>query len=176
MKEKFFKYLEDQSLVGFSGYINFLDPENSRLIGTILFSSGKILGVQYGKKESYKSLINLIINVLESGYRAVQEPGLVETKSQKLNISVSHLEKKFSESYELYLKSKELKPPRDLNLLVNPDYIKEAKPLTPSEFSLLSTIVDHNNVEDIYKNSELLDFELTNLLVDLKKKNALKVL
>jgi hypothetical protein len=39
----------------------------------------------------------------------------------------------------------------------------------------MCTISDYSDVSEIYKNSKLLDFEITNALVNLRKKDALKV-
>ena len=176
MKDKIFTFLDDQSVVGFTGYINFLDPSNSQIIGTIFFMNGHILGSKYGSFSSHKGLINLLIKLTESEYRVVLEPGIIGKTDRKLNLSVKALKKDFESVFAEYLKSKDLKPPKDLTLVVNPQYLKDQKTLTVPEFNLLTTIVDYSKVEDVYKNSQLIDFEITNILVNLRKKEAIKVL
>jgi hypothetical protein len=176
LKERIFTFLDDQAVVGFTGYINFLDPKSSQLIGTIFYMGGRILGSKYGSFSSHKGLINLLIRLTESEYRVVLEPGIIGKTDRKLNLSVKVLEKEFELVFTEYLKSKDLKPPKDLTLVVSPEYFTAQKPLTIPEFDLLTTIVDYSKVEDVYKNSQLLDFEITNILVSLRKKEAIKVL
>ena len=77
--------------------------------------------------------------------------------------------------YENYLGSKKLRPPGALKLVLNPNFIVEGQDVAPNEFDVLSAISDYSRVEDIYNHCPLMEYEVTQALVSLRRKGALKV-
>jgi hypothetical protein len=51
----------------------------------------------------------------------------------------------------------------------------EGADVTSDEFEVLAGLTDYNKVGDIYKNVNLLEYEITNALVSLRMKKALRV-
>ena len=100
---------------------------------------------------------------------------LLPNSIKKVDYPHRVLVRKLEENYEQLSNPSGQKPPEHLKLLVKSEFIKNGGAVTPMEYELLSTISDFNLVKDIYEHSELFEFEITELLVSLRKKEALKV-
>ncbi len=171
-----FKLLEEQQLVCFSGNINILNRSTAASIGTILFYEGKVINAKMGKMPAYKSFIQLCIKVISSeNYSFVVEPEIINEKEEKISFPLNMLKEKTLKAYNEFIKADKNKPPESVQLLPREDFFESEEKVTPEEFKLLCTISDYSRVRDIYENSTLLDYEVTNALVSLRKKQAIKV-
>ena len=63
-----------------------------------------------------------------------------------------------------------------MKLLPRAEVIESNIEISPQEYSLLCTLSDYNMVDDVYNNNEMLDFEITQALVSLRKKEIIKVI
>jgi hypothetical protein len=77
--------------------------------------------------------------------------------------------------YEEHNDSKRLRPPGELRVLIDPEFIETGDKPDSLEFNILKTMSTFNKVADIYQNCDLFDFEITKGLVSLRKKGAIKV-
>jgi hypothetical protein len=66
-------------------------------------------------------------------------------------------------------------PPKNILLEIVPDAIFQDVDITGEEFDLMLTLCHYKLVKDVYDHCPLLDFEITNALVSLRNKKALKV-
>ena len=73
------------------------------------------------------------------------------------------------------MSAKKLKPAMNLRLVIDPEVIVSHDEITPEEFDILSVLSEWCVVSDVYKYSKLMEFEVTNALVSLRKKRAIKV-
>ena len=78
--------------------------------------------------------------------------------------------------YNEQLQSNNYKPNDDIKLEINTKIFNNDITLDVIEFRLLKSLLNFTTVEDIYENSESLDFEVTRGLVSLRKKNAIRVI
>ncbi len=176
MDLKIFEIIDEQSIVCFTGKINLLNSKTKELIGSIVFVEGKIVNAFMAKMNPYKSLMNLFIHShVSEDVQFVVEPELIESKNQKLDYPISLLKRKAIETIKKYEQSIDLRPSDTLQVMVKPEFIIEGVDVSPSEYSLLCTMSDYNLVKDIYINNEMLDYEITNALINLRKKDAIKV-
>ena len=84
---------------------------------------------------------------------------------------------KFKNDYfEQYDQLNKLRPKETINLCIDPNKFNFHMALTKTEFDTVCEIVNSPLVKDIYKNSHMLDFDITTALISLRKKGVIKVL
>lgn len=172
-----FKILREQSAIGFDGRIVFQGNDSGQLIGEILVQNGDLVGCNYNGSTGKKALLNLayedFAELVKFSY--VVEPELISQDKIQFESSLNDFEDTFREVYQKIESSKKFRPPPTKRLLINPDFVCRGDKISSTEFDILCTISDFGKVSEIYKNSTLLDFEVTLGLVSLRKKGALKV-
>lgn len=146
-------------------------------MGVIFIKDGDIVESEFTEVSGQKAFYRLVIQEFNptANLKYIVEPELVN-KIRKIHYPYSVLKRKSSEVVTEYKKSIKLKPPGNLKVLIDESIVTNGTNVSETEFRLLNTISDYSKVSDIYKNSELLDFEITNSLVSLRKKRALKVI
>jgi hypothetical protein len=170
--------LNEQEAFGFSGRINVLMRSNNQLIGVVFQYEGKIIGANAGHQKGKKALFYLIFNDVDSTdlYKLVVEPEVISPICFMFELTFSEVKFLAEKQFPEYLQAKKLKPPTHLKLLINPDIIFNSNDVTPEEFAVLSVLSEFSTVQEVYQSSNLLEFEITNALVSLRKKKAIKVL
>tara|TARA_R110002049_G_scaffold57306_3_gene157328 strand:+ start:50 stop:595 length:546 start_codon:yes stop_codon:yes gene_type:complete len=178
MSEALLNILEEQSSMGFTGKINVLLKSNSQSFAVVLMLDGKIINCLAANKAGEKALLDLTFRDVSRAneFKIIVEPEVVTEDEGSFTWSVSDLKRKSRKVYESYLGNQKLKPPMSLKLLINSTFIIEGAKIDSHEFDVLSTISDYSRVEDIYSNCSLLEYEVTQALVGLRKKGAIKVL
>lgn len=179
MKDDLIPILDEQNAVGFTGKVNVLDASTKQLLGDVILLDGNIHASRYKGAEGLKAFFNLCVDEFEqSDLTYIVEPELVDSRKKQIHYPYGILKRKIKDVIENYKASKALKPPAHIKVLINPDFInnENGENVTGEEFELLKTLSDYNLVSDFYKNCKLLDYEITNALVSLRKKNALKVI
>lgn len=168
--------LEEQAIFGFTGKVNLIKSDNRQFLGDVTQKDGLVVDAQYkglgGKKALYTALID---DVDAGGMSYIVEPELVEETQIIFEVSVDELKDQARAKFEHYQRSQKLRPPDEIRLLVDPDFIIEGVDVTSDEFEVLAGLSEYNKVGDIYKNVNLLEYEITNALVSLRMKKALKV-
>lgn len=168
--------LDEQVSVGFTGRVNILITDTKQILGSISIHEGEIVHTKYKDNIGLKSFFNLCIDEFENvPLSYVVEPELIDLSHVSIHYPYSVLKRKIAEVVEQFRASKANKPPENLKILIRSDFIDTGEEVNGLEFDLLNTITEFNRVKDIYQNSNLLDFEVTNSLVSLRKKNALTV-
>lgn len=168
--------IEEQIAVRFTGRINILDSRSSQLLGSLELLDGNLVNSTYRAVKGVKSFYNLMIDDFEvKPLRYIVEPELINSKLNNIQVPYKTLKSRLNGIIEQYRESKSKRPAEHLKLLVRPEFISSEISIDQDEFDLLCTIADYAKVEDIYKQSSMLDYEITNGLVSLRKKNALKV-
>ena len=169
--------LEEQSAMGFTGKINVLLQKNSQSYAVVLMHEGKIIHCLGANKSGENALLDLIFQDVSSShdFKLVVEPEVVTSDEGLFSWSVKELKKKSRNVYENYLANQKLRPPPGLKLVINADFIIYGAEVYQNEFDVLSTISDYSRVQDIYENCALLEYEITQALVALRKKGGIKV-
>ncbi|NOT79217.1 MAG: hypothetical protein HOP07_09490 [Bacteriovoracaceae bacterium] len=169
--------LKEQASFGFTGKINILLRNNSQFIGVIYQEEGLLVGAESRELKGKKALLKLIFEDVESHdlYKFVVEPELVSPDLHSMKVTIDEVKTEAQVHFQDYINAKKLKPSPDLRLVLNPEILISNEDLTPREFDVMSVITEWCKVSDIYKYSKLMDFEITNALVSLRKKRAIKV-
>lgn len=169
--------LDEQVSVGFTGKVNIQDPSSKQHLGTILMVDGDVVDCSYKAAKGLKAFFNLCVDEFDNiGIGYIVEPELIAITKRTIQYPYSVLKRKIVETVEKYREAKSNKPPEDLKILIQPGFIESGAVVSGNEFDLMGTISDFNKVADIYEKSDLLDYEITNALVSLRKKDALKVI
>lgn len=176
MSKHLIEIIEEQIAVGFTGKINVLSGTTKQLLGHLIFYEGDFIHITYRVARGLKALSSLVIDEIEHiSLDFIVEPEIIAEQERSIFYPFSKLKEKLQTILTEYNEVKDQRPPDGIKLLVNSSILSADTELTEAEFSLLCTMSDVNKVEDIYKNSELLDYEITKSLVTLRKKNAIKV-
>lgn len=177
MERYLIKIIEEQITVEFTGKINILDGVNKQLLGFAVMLEGELIHVKYKNAKGMKAMASVIIDEnIHTPLSFVVEPEIVGDIEKTIHFPFNKLKEKLAEIVAEYKEIEGQKPPKGIKLLINPQVLTSDVEISDTEFSLLCTISDLNKVEEIYQNSELMDYEITRNLVALRKKNALKVI
>jgi hypothetical protein len=172
-----FGIIEEQIAVRFTGKINIQVQPTSQHLGHIFLAEGDIIQVSYKSHEGLKAFYSIFIDIEDGGhYNLVVEPEVAEGVSRNIHYPYKVLTGKVNKLVENYRVSAKNRPPNAVKLTINSDFIKEGDDVTANEFDVLCTLSDFNRVGDIYQHTNLIEFEVTEALVSLRKKNAIKVL
>jgi hypothetical protein len=176
-KEHLIYILDEQVSVGFTGKVNALDSKTSQMLGSIYLKDGNIIDCAYKGSNSVKAFFNLCVDEFDmKNLKYIVEPEVIDQRLETIHYPYSVLKRKIVEVVEKYREAKQHKPPGDLKILIEGNFIADGAKVDATEFSLLKTLSDVNRVDDIYSKSSLIDYEITNALVSLRKKKALRVL
>ena len=167
--------IEEQSSMGFTGKINILDKKNHQFMGEVFFREGGIIGCQYDNYRGSQGLLYLIISdvVSEYDFYFVVEPEMVSETGRVINFD--YIKERASDIVRQFYYSKKLRPPGGIRLLVQKKFIVSGENINFQEFQVLCAITDCATVEEVYNVVEFHEYEITNALVSLRKKGAVKV-
>ena len=171
--------INEQAAFGFSGKINILLKANDQLFGVIYQYEGKLIGASFLKQKGKKALFYLIfhdVDSTEDTYKYIVEPEIIKPTNFMFELSFTEVKSIAEKQFPDFLNAKKLKPPGNLKLLINSDIILNEEFVSPEEFQVLTTLTEFSKANDVYQASNLLEFEVTNALVSLRKKRAIKVL
>lgn len=170
--------ISEQASVRFTGKINILLKSTMQHLGTIYIKDGEVHYASYKSVKGIKSIYSAVIDEFEShaSLRIIIEPEIIKGLEKNIHFPVGVIKRRATGLVDEYASSCKNRPPANVKLSVNADIISEDNELTGPEYELLCVISDYNRVADIYENCTLLDFEVTNALVSLRRKKALKVI
>lgn len=173
----FIEVLKDQAVFGFTGKVNLLLASNSQFQGAAYLQEGMIVGAQYGQLKGRKALYKMIFDDVEAAiqFKFVVEPELIALEHFSMKMSFDEVRKEAQNIYQKFLMAKKLQPAPGIKLVVSPEIIVDPQEITADEFDILSVLSEWCTVADVYKYSRLMEFEVTNALVSLRKKRAIKV-
>lgn len=168
--------IEDQRSVDFTGKINLLNSKG-QLLGNLIFVEGDFVASKYKESNGLKSFYNLLIDSYDNkGIKYIVEPEIIENYNRNIHFPYSVLLKKAKFIINNYKISKNNRPPDNISIYIDPKFIESGEELTAEEFELMTVLIDFQDVKSIYMHCKLLEYEITNSLVGLRKKKALKVI
>ncbi len=177
MDSKLFDVIDDQVSVQFTGKLNILSNFNRQFLGHILFRDGQIVDALFHGNKGEKALYHLFIQEFSlQSFEYVVEPEVVEPEILEIAFGPTELKERMANALKLYQQSLKMKPPENVKIVIDPDFIEDTLPVSSAEFEVLCTLTEWNRTFDIYQHCPLLDHEITMALVGLRKKNALKIL
>lgn len=169
--------IEEQIAVQFTGKVNVLSTFNRQYLGQILFKNGEIFQVVFHNFKGLKAFYQLIIQefCLQS-FDYVVEPEVVEDNERQIHYPYAVMRNKMSDVIKQYRDSLKFRPPENVKIIIDHEFMEDILPVTPQEFEVLETLTEWNSPFDIYQHCQLLDHEITLALVSLRKKSALKII
>ena len=171
------KIVEEQSIFAFTGKINVLQKSSNQYLGAIWQRDGVIVNSHFGELRGKKALLRIVFEDLENldYMNFVVEPEVVGPEMAQFELTYESFYRELQRIYNDYQQSKKLRPPDHLKLAVSGDFVVDGASLGAEEFDSLCLISDYAQVSELYAKSPLYDFEITNLLVSLRKKKAIIV-
>jgi hypothetical protein len=169
--------LKEQASFGFTGKVNVLTKESGQFLGAVYQHEGLIVGAQIKDIVGKKALLKMIFDDVESNeiYKFIVEPELISSEMMTMKITFEEIKKEAQTHFQNYVNAKKLRPAADLKLVIDPEIIVSKESITATEYDVLLVLSELCKVSDIYKYCKLMDFEITNALVSLRKKRAIKV-
>lgn len=173
----FLKTVADQAALNFTGRINIMEKTTGKYLGRVSLLEGNIVFSKYLGSSGKASLFHIVIDDLElDGLTFIVEPEIVSVAEMIFELDYEQLSAASQSVFQAYLEAKKLRPPDHIRLLIDPDFVSVGANISYWEFETLSVISDYNKVEDIFRESPLLEYQTCNSLVSLRKKKAIKVL
>lgn len=174
---KILPMLEEQVAVHFTGKVNVLAAFNRQYLGHILFKNGEIYQVAFQNYKGLKAFYQLIIQEYSlKSFNYVVEPEVVDEKERQIHYPYAIIKNRMSDVLKQYRDSLKFRPPDNVKILIDAEFMEDTLPVTPQEFEVLETLTEWSTPYDIYQHCALLDHEITWALVSLRKKSALKVM
>jgi hypothetical protein len=169
--------IEEQIAVQFTGKVNVLSTFNRQYLGHILFKNGEIYQVVFQNFKGLKAFYQLIIQEFSlQSFNYVVEPEVVEDKERQIHYPYAVMRNKMSDVIKQYRDSLKYRPPENVKILIDAEFLEDTLPVTPQEFEVLEILTEWSSPYDIYQHCQLLDHEITMALVSLRKKSALKII
>ncbi len=169
--------LNEQSAFGFTGRINVLVKSNGQLFGVVYQNEGIVVDAESQNLNGLRALYKMIFSDVESQdyLKFIVEPEILKDENFQINLSLDELKADASKKYQEYVAAKKLRPPANVKLVIDPEIIVNTNQVSPEEYDVLSLLTEWSKVSDIYKYSNLLEYEITNALVSLRRKKAIRV-
>ncbi len=176
MESKIISLIEEQVAVGFTGKLNFLSIYNRQYLGHILFKNGELIQATFHKSMGKKALFQIILEE-EIGHKfnLVLEPELVDEKERFIHRPFSELKLKFADLLREHRESLKYRPPENIKIIIDAEFLEDSLAVTPEEFEVLKTLTEWSTPKELYEHCQLLEHEITMALVSLRKKEGLKV-
>lgn len=160
---------------GFTGKITVTAPGTSQLLGHVDLKDGEIYSCEIRDRDGYNAFLSLTLSSLDENYNFIVEPESYDIQ-KKILIPTRSIIEKAGKASNYYETKRKLRPPQNVKLRVDDNFISLGQSLHSHEFDLLCMISDYNNPKDIYKYSNLFAHEITMGLIKLREKKAIKVL
>lgn len=168
--------IEEQTTFGFTGRVNILNRISGQYLGIVLLADGTIVDCNYSGLKGEKALFLALFDDMDhTPLKFIVEPEVVPEEHKNFCLSFEDFKNKSQKLYLKHRESKALKPSMDLRLMLNGDFISIGDDVSDIEFKLMNVLTEYSLVSDIYNNCDLYDFEITQALVSLRKKKAIKV-
>ena len=154
--------IEEQISVQFTGKVNILSQFNRQYMGHLLFKNGEILQVIFQGHKGLKAFYQLVIQEYSlNSFAYIVEPEVVEDNERHIHYPYAVLKSKMAEVMKLYRESIKMRPPENVKIIIDSEFIGDSIPVTPNEFEVLVTLTEWNTPYDIYQQCPLLDHEIT---------------
>lgn len=177
MELRIMSTIEEQIAVRFTGKVNVLSAYNRQYLGHLLFKDGEIIQAVFQNHKGLKAFYHLIIEEYSlQNYSYVVEPEVVDETERQIHYPFAVIRNKMADILKLYRESLKLRPPENVKIIVDAEFLYDTLAVSPHEFEVLDTLTEWSNPNDIYQHCLLLDHEITMALVGLRKKGALKII
>ncbi len=170
---KLYNFIKEQMLLEFTGVVQVLKGPMNTLVGYIYLRDGVIVGTKYNSGESYRDLSKFLYDSTDKEWSFNIELSNYLNSDNDINIDKESFEELWS---SINNKNYQQIPPGNVRIAVNTEFLKNSNSLTIKEFDVLSSIVDNSKIKYVYKDCNLPEKEVTEELISLRKRRAIKVI
>ena len=172
-----FSMLDEQTLVNFTGRVNVQDRQTHQHLGVVILKDGQVLRCQYRGVLGLKAFYNIVIEGVQLvAHEFIVEPEIIDERDRQIHYPYSVLKNKASEVLARYQQVAPHRPPGHVRLLPCESFLSLEGEVSEAEFTVLCSLTEWSRVEELYRHCPLLDYEITEALVSLRKKEALRVI
>ena len=177
MTSSLFQLLDEQVSLCFTGRINILKKDNNQIMGFIILLNGKVVNSRYFNKVGIKGFNHIILDdFFTKEFTYVVEPEIIGEENILISLPYSKLVENLKVLFTKTKESLQLKPPESIQFYIDCEFIEKGPHINASEYEILCLLSDYSHMKDILLNKNMLDYELYNSLITLRKKGALKVI
>src|SRR3989338_3614916 len=127
--------LDEQVAVKFTGRINILDKDSKQFFGTFILVDGEFVEASYKKMVGLKAFFSLYLDEFENvPIIYITEPEIISSFKQNIPYPYQILKQKLSSTVEKYAVSRSNKPPLNLKIMLNPEFVSTGEELNSNEF------------------------------------------
>lgn len=171
-----FRYLDEQTLVSFTGRVNVLDRTSRQMLGVVVLKDGQVYRALYRGISGMKAFYNIVVEGASLvPQEFIVEPEIIEEKDRQIHFPYSVLKSKATEVLERYQAVAKMRPPGHVKLMAKARFLEDEGDVSEAEFQVLCALSEWSSVQDLYKHCPLLDYEITESLVSLRRKDAIQV-
>jgi hypothetical protein len=158
----------------FVGKLHIQLKSNRQFLGECWVDTGRITWARYANKEGVSALSSIYIDSrVKDNITFMEEREYIPKDQRNIFMDSGKIFERIFFHYRLYKKNIDLKPKNDL--IFQTIYADDAQ-LSLAEKYMLSIMDQYQVVEEIYRNSDLLEWETTEALIGLRKKGHLKII
>lgn len=158
----------------FVGKLHVQLKSNRQFLGECWLDSGRITWARYKDKEGVSALSRIYIDCrIQDNITFMPETEYIPKDQRNIFMDSGKIFERVFFHYRLYKKNIDLKPRNDL---VFQKVSADDAQLSLAEKYMLSIMNQYNVVEEIYQNSDLLEWETTEALIGLRKKGHFKII
>lgn len=168
--------VEEQASFSFTGRLNILDSDSNEFLGAIFQREGKIVHATFGQFTGKRALWSIVASEIQQSNRLkyIVEPEVFSGDIETFQINAAQF-RTYSEKMKKTIENVgKVKPPGAGRFSINSKVLFNDVEISPLEFDVLCATLENRTVDDIYKNTNLLDHEITEGLISLRKKKVIK--
>lgn len=176
MDLKIISIMDEQVAVRFNGKINLLSNFNQQFLGHIIFREGEVINASFNGHSGLKAIYHIFVQEFSlQSFKYIVEPEIVDETFQNISMPYQILKNTLAGVLKEYQQSLKMKPPENVKILIDADFLEDTLAVTGDEFEVLAALTEWSSTYDVYQHCPLLDHEITSALVSLRKKSALKI-
>ena len=166
--------IKNQLYLGHVGKVLFINGASGEHLGYCSLKTGVMGEFHYKKKPLKLAIESLVFDELNPSQKikSIVEAEVNSTCDQSLELKWSDFKKFVDQSLSKLKMAKKLKPAKDLVLF---PLGSNNLPLSPVENQVLQKMGQCSKAEDLYKNLNLADFEITFALIALRRNKIIGV-
>jgi len=160
----------------FCGRINVLNRKNKQFLGVIFQAEDMIVNAEYGELKGKKALATILME-MRSGkqFLCISEPEVISSEEISFRLNERQFEEFNNNYFNQFDRLQKLRPKDELKFILNANKVGITNKISKDEFDVMRCIVEYPFVKDIYKYCNLLDLDITNILISLRKKGMILV-
>lgn len=168
--------LEEQNSFAFTGTVIAKDKISGLESATLWFQEGQLVELKTFKRSGLKALYEVFFQeFLGVRFDYILNAEKKLRINQSIFFPLAQIKLFLGTIVDDLEDHDEFSPEKNLKLAIKPDFIIDGAEITELEYQVMELIAKYELVSEIYDKTELLGYEVTKALIELRKKEALIV-